>query len=50
MDYTKLLEEYDCNACIVSVDTYPDGTYGNILVVDGNKHYKDDIQIKKNKC
>ena len=43
MDYKKLLEEYDCNACIVSVDTYPDGTYGNILVVDGNKHYKDDI-------
>ena len=43
MDYKKLLEEYDCNACVMSIDINPDGTYGNILVVDGNKLYKDDI-------
>ncbi|MCR5847059.1 MAG: GGDEF domain-containing protein [Lachnospiraceae bacterium] len=44
MDYKKLLEDYNCKACVMSVETYSDGTYGNILVVDGNKLYKDDIE------
>ena len=43
MDFDKILENYKCNACVMSVDAYPDGTYGNILVVEGNKLYKDDI-------
>ena len=44
MDYTNLLEQYKCKACVLSVDTYEDGTYGNILCVTGNKMMKDDIE------
>ena len=44
MDYTNLLEQYKCKACVFSVDTYEDGTYGNILCVTGNKLMKDDIE------
>lgn len=44
MDYTNLLEQYKCKACVLSVDTYEDGTYGNILCVTGNKLMKDDIE------
>ena len=32
MDFQKFLEYYECKACIMSVETYPDGTYGNIRV------------------
>ena len=44
MDYTNLLESYNCKACVLSVDTYEDGSYGNILVVTGNKLLKEDIE------
>ena len=44
MDYTELVEEYKCMTCVLSVDSYADGTYGNILVVTGNKLFKDDIE------
>ena len=43
MDYKNLLEQYNCNACLMSIELNPDKTYGNILVVDGNQLFKDDI-------
>ena len=44
MDFTSLLAQYHCNACVLSVETHEDGTYGNILVADGNQYFKDDIE------
>ena len=43
MDFKKLLENYDCNACVMSVEIKPDGGYGEILVVDGNQRCRDDL-------
>ena len=45
MDFQKFLEYYECKACIMSVETYPDGTYGNIRVVTGNKAHCDDVAM-----
>ena len=44
MNFTELVEGYKCKACVLSVDVNPDGTYGNILVVSGNKAFTDDIE------
>lgn len=44
MDFSNLLENFEGMACVLSVDTYEDGTYGNILVATGNKAFKDDIE------
>ena len=43
MEFKKILDSYKCNACIISVDTHEDGTYGNYLVVDGNKQFTDGV-------
>ncbi|MBR4777213.1 MAG: sensor domain-containing diguanylate cyclase [Lachnospiraceae bacterium] len=43
MDFQTFLDKFECKACIMSVDIYPDGTYGNIRVVAGNKAHADDI-------
>ena len=45
MDYSGLLEQYESKTCVISVDTYEDGSYGNILVVTGNKLFKEDIEV-----
>ena len=44
MDYSSLLEQMDTKSCVLSVDTYEDGSYGNILVVTGNTLFKNDIE------
>lgn len=44
MDFEKILSHYRAKACIVSVEFFPDGTYGNIRVVAGNKAHCDDIE------
>ena len=44
MDFKTILETYDCNACIISVEMNPDKTCKEILVVDGNDHYKKNIE------
>ena len=44
MDFKTILETYDCCACIISVEMNPDKTCKEILVVDGNDHYKKDIE------
>ena len=43
MNFDVLLSHYRAKACVVSVDFFPDGTYGNIRVVAGNKAHCDDM-------
>ncbi len=43
MDFDNLLSHYKAKACIVSVEFFPDGSYGNIRVVAGNKAHCDDM-------
>ena len=43
MDYNTLLEKYEAKACIISVEFFPDGTYGNIRVIAGNQAHCDDM-------
>ena len=43
MDFDILLSHYRAKACVVSVEFFPDGTYGNIRVVAGNKAHYDDM-------
>lgn len=33
MDFSNLLEQLDTKSCVISVDTYDDGSYGNILEI-----------------
>ena len=44
MDFSGIVEQYISKACVLSVDVNADGTYGNILVVTGNKAFRDDIE------
>ncbi len=44
MDFTELVEGYKCKTCVLSVDAGPNGTYGNILIVTGNKIFKHDVE------
>ena len=43
MDFDVLLSHYRAKACVVSIEFFPDGTYGNIRVVAGNKAHYDDM-------
>ena len=45
MDFRKILDSYTCRACIMSVEIYPDGKYGNIRVVTGNQAHAQEIQM-----
>jgi diguanylate cyclase (GGDEF)-like protein len=44
MDYKSILENYKCKTCIMSVERFPDGTYGNIRVVTGNRAHIEEIE------
>ena len=44
MDFESILSNYNAKACVVSVEYYPDGSYGNIRVVAGNKEHCADIE------
>ncbi len=43
MDFDAILSEYKCKACIMSVEMFPDGKYGNIRIAAGNKAHCDDM-------
>lgn len=43
MDFNQLLSGYKTKACVVSVEFYSDGGYGNIRVVAGNQAHCDDL-------
>lgn len=44
MDFDKILSHYKAKACVMSVELYPDGSYGNIRVVAGNKAHRDEME------
>ena len=43
MNFDSLLSKYEAKACIVSVEFYPDDTYGNIRVIAGNQAHCADM-------
>ena len=43
MDFEQILSVYKSKTCILSVETYPDGGYGNIRIVAGNKAHCDEM-------
>lgn len=43
MDLDKLLSGYKTKTCIMSVERFPDGKYGNIRIAAGNKAHCDDM-------
>ena len=43
MDFEQLLSAYQSKTCIVSVEAFPDGHYGNIRIVAGNQAHCDDM-------
>lgn len=44
MDYEKLVSCQKGRACIISVEKYSDGSYGNIRIVTANKAHIDDAE------
>ncbi|MBQ9490591.1 MAG: sensor domain-containing diguanylate cyclase [Lachnospiraceae bacterium] len=45
MDFRGVLDSYSCKACVMSVELYPDGKYGNIRVAAGNEAHAREIQM-----
>lgn len=43
MDFDAILSEYKTQTCIMSVEKFEDGGYGNIRIVAGNKPHCDDM-------
>ena len=43
MDFDSILSAYKSKACVMSVEKYPDGKYGNIRIAAGNKAHCDDM-------
>ena len=43
MDFEKLISSYKNKTCIISVESFPDGEYGNIRIAAGNKAHCDDM-------
>ena len=46
MDFQSLVDQIEPMSCIISVETFPDGSYGNIRLVTGNKAYIRSIESK----
>lgn len=44
MDYQEFVNKFDSMTCILSVEILPDGKYGDIRIVAGNKAYIDSIE------
>ncbi|MBO4706116.1 MAG: GGDEF domain-containing protein [Spirochaetaceae bacterium] len=44
MDFKTFVDTFKTMTCIVSVEKFPDGSYGNIRIVEGNKAYIDSIE------
>ena len=43
MDFKTFVDGFKTMTCIISVEKFPDGSYGNIRIVTGNKAYIDSI-------
>ena len=44
MNFEQLLADYQCKTCIMSVERFPDGSYGNIRIAAANKAHCDDME------
>ena len=44
MDFEKIISDYKTTTCVMSVDKYEDGGYGNIRIVAGNKAHCDEME------
>ena len=44
MDFQKFVDRFTTSTCIISVEKLPDGGYGKIRIVTGNKLYVDSIE------
>ena len=44
MDLQALVDSFEPMTCIMSVEVFPDGSYGNIRIVAGNKAYVNSIE------
>ena len=47
MDLQKLVDSFESMTCIISVEVFPDGSYGNIRIVCGNRPYVNSIENPK---
>ena len=47
MDFQKLADCFSAMTCIISIEKLPDGNFGNIRIVTGNKAYIDSIEDTK---
>ena len=43
MNFDRILSGYRSKTCVISVEKYPDGGYGNIRIAAGNKAHCDDM-------
>lgn len=48
MNYQKFVDGIETMTCVLSVETFPDGGFGNIRIVAGNKAYINSIEDKQN--
>ncbi|MBR5420626.1 MAG: GGDEF domain-containing protein [Lachnospiraceae bacterium] len=48
MDLQKFVDGFEPMSCVMSVQTFPDGSYGNIRIVCGNKAYVNSIENPEN--
>lgn len=44
MDFDKIVSDHKCRSCIISVEKYPDGSYGDFRVVAANKAHRIDSE------
>ncbi|MBO7638760.1 MAG: GGDEF domain-containing protein, partial [Treponema sp.] len=44
MDFQKFVDTFTTSTCVISVEKLPDGGYGSIKIVTGNKAYIDSIE------
>ena len=44
MDFEKILSGYKTKTCVISVEKYPDGGYGNIRIAAGNRAHCDEME------
>ena len=48
MDLQELVDSFEPMSCVMSLELFPDGSYGNIRIVCGNKGYIDSIENPDN--
>ncbi|MCH5272430.1 MAG: GGDEF domain-containing protein, partial [Lachnospiraceae bacterium] len=46
MDFQSFVDKFESMACIISVEKFSDGHYGNIRLVTGNEAYIKSIENK----